>query len=609
MTSTGTSTCSFVFSRAQSGLATAIALVCALGGAMQPARAADITVQPAAGNGFVIKDTAGSNERLRVQESGAISLPGVPAAPSQPQGLCMGASGQLGPCSGGTGGSYTAGTGLTLSGTTFSVAPTYRLPQSCAVNQIPQWNGTAWGCASMSSVTMPVGATNQTLRYDASNTLMANDLLRAFADGSLVASGTLDTGSIPATGPGARLMWYPAKAAFRVGYLTGMQWDDASIGKYSLATGVNTTASGQVSTALGSHTTASGDTSTAMGGGAAAIGDYSTAMGIGTQASGRASVAMGAQTTASADSSFAMGFATEANGIGATALGENSIANGIGSTAMGQSTTAGGVASTAMGFGTIADGDFSTAMGYNVTTNHHVGSFIYGDRAHASVRSNNADNQFSVIANGGVYFESKGTSGLFIDVPEFHFLTNGGYIASNNIGTAGVQLVSGAGSWTTLSDRNAKTAIEPVDARQILKKVAALPLNTWQYKTQDAKYRHMGPMAQDFYAAFQLGESDKGIDTVDADGVALAAIQGVSALLTEKDEQIAALREEKNREISALRAEKDREITALNAELVMQKTRVAALESLAGDLTDIKAQLVALRNSSLSRTAVALREP
>jgi hypothetical protein len=119
----------------------------------------------------------------------------------------------------------------------------------------------------------------------------------------------------------------------------------------------------------------------------------------------------------------------------------------------------------------------------------------------------------------------------------------------------------------------------------------------------------MGPMAQDFYAAFQLGESDKGIDTVDADGVALAAIQGVNALLTEKDGQIAALREEKNREISALRAEKDREITSLNAELAAQKTRVTELESLAGDLADVKAQLVALRNSSLSRTAMALREP
>ena len=174
---------------------------------------------------------------------------------------------------------------------------------------------------------------------------------------------------------------------------------------------------------------------------------------------------------------------------------------------------------------------------------------------------------------------------------------------------SGAVLASGSSTWSVLSDRNAKTAIESVDGREVLKKVAAMPLNTWQYKTQDPKFRHMGPMAQDFYAAFQLGESDTRIDTVDTDGVALAAIQGLNTLLIEKDEQIAALREEKNREVSALRTEKDREIGVLNAKLAAQTTHVAALESLAGDLADMKVQLAALRGSVLAPTAVALREP
>jgi len=155
-------------------------------------------------------------------------------------------------------------------------------------------------------------------------------------------------------------------------------------------------------------------------------------------------------------------------------------------------------------------------------------------------------------------------------------------------------LSPGNGSWTNLSDRNAKTAIKSVDSREVLKKVAAMPLNTWQYKSQESKYRHMGPMAQDFYAAFELGESDKGIDTVDADGVALAAIQGLNALLAEKDARIVAL---------------EAEVAAQKQDLAEQKVRVAALSSLASDLADVKAEMAALRRSSPSMVTVALKQP
>jgi len=552
---------------------------------MHSVRAADITVQPAAGSGFVIKDTAGSSERLRVQESGLISLPSVPGAPTQSQGLCMSAGGQLGPCSGGTGGSYTAATGLTLSGTTFSVAPTYRLPQGCTANQIAQWDGAAWNCGSVSGASLPAGTVNQTLRYDASNALAANNLLQAFADGGLVAGGTYATGSIPATGAGARLMWYPANAAFRVGSVDGSQWDDINIGSFSIATGYNTVASGAHSTAMGKDTTASGIASTATGYSTLATNNYATSMGRSTLANAESATAMGLSTIASGQSSTAMGQQTVAGGLASTAMGSATIASGDYSTAMGSNTAASGNSSVAMGNNTTADGNYSVAVGRNVSSGGHVGSFIYGDAFTRATISNSAHNQFMVVASGGITMMTSPT------------------------GTTGAVLAPGSGSWAVLSDRDAKTAVQSVDAREVLKKVAALPLNTWQYKAQDVKYRHMGPMAQDFYAAFQLGESDKGIDTVDADGVALAAIQGVNALLTEKDGQIAALREEENREISALRAEKDREITSLNAELAAQKTRVTELESLAGDLADVKAQLVALRNSSLSRTAMALREP
>ena len=127
-----------------------------------------------------------------------------------------------------------------------------------------------------------------------------------------------------------------------------------------------------------------------------------------------------------------------------------------------------------------------------------------------------------------------------------------------------------------------------------------MPLNTWQYKAQESKYRHMGPMAQDFYAAFRLGESDTGIDTVDADGVAFAAIQGLNSLLGEKDGEISSLRAE----LATQRAE----LTAQKNEVTAQKSHVAALESLASQLADVKSELAAMRRSSATMS-VALKQP
>ena len=68
-----------------------------------------------------------------------------------------------------------------------------------------------------------------------------------------------------------------------------------------------------------------------------------------------------------------------------------------------------------------------------------------------------------------------------------------------------------------------------------------MPITTWNYKEQSDSIRHMGPMAQDFYAALGLGLGDKTIDTIDPDGVGLAAIQGLHALVEEKDARISEL--------------------------------------------------------------------
>ena len=83
-----------------------------------------------------------------------------------------------------------------------------------------------------------------------------------------------------------------------------------------------------------------------------------------------------------------------------------------------------------------------------------------------------------------------------------------------------------AGVLTEGSDVNTKQDIEPVNGQNILEKLTNLEISEWSYKDAPAD-RHVGPMAQDFYAAFGLGNTDKGIATLDSSGVALAAIKAL----------------------------------------------------------------------------------
>ena len=106
--------------------------------------------------------------------------------------------------------------------------------------------------------------------------------------------------------------------------------------------------------------------------------------------------------------------------------------------------------------------------------------------------------------------------------------------------TAGGLTVNG--TFVSASDRNAKENFAPVDAKEILAKVTSLPLTRWNYK-QDTATPHLGPMAQDFYAAFAVGPDDKHITAVDADGVALAAIQGLNQKLEEQRAENAELKQ------------------------------------------------------------------
>jgi hypothetical protein len=95
-----------------------------------------------------------------------------------------------------------------------------------------------------------------------------------------------------------------------------------------------------------------------------------------------------------------------------------------------------------------------------------------------------------------------------------------------------------------LSDRNAKRDIAPVDPQAVLEGVARLPVATWSYKTDDPSVRHMGPMAQDLYAEFGLGSTDKAYSPVDANGLSFAAIQALFRRVQEQQERLDRLERE-----------------------------------------------------------------
>lgn len=324
---------------------------------------------------------------------------------------------------------------------------------------------------------------------DGSNT----NLLQVRDDGGFVVAGTANSGSAPAAGPGVRLMWYPRRSAFRAGRVDGTQWDDANVGFESAALGFNTRATGVGAVALGNGSIASGDQSFAAGLISLASGTYAVATGYQTQATGGVATAMGAQTLAS--------------GKWSTALGAGSIASGEAALAAGRSTTAAGINSVALGSGVTAQGN---------------GSFIFGDQS-TGFNVAAADNTFMVRAFGGL-----------------------GFNTGVNIGC---DLPAGSGAWSCTSSRLAKEAFEEVDGEEILTRLAGMPIERWRYIGNAAS--HIGPFAEDFHAAFGLGESSTKIATVDADGIALRAVQALeqrTSLLREENEAMRA-------ELATLRAQ------------------------------------------------------
>jgi hypothetical protein len=108
-------------------------------------------------------------------------------------------------------------------------------------------------------------------------------------------------------------------------------------------------------------------------------------------------------------------------------------------------------------------------------------------------------------------------------------------------GGTGACSYNGGAGWNCTSDRGAKENFRAVEPTLVLEQLAAMPVSTWSMKGDEAQTPHLGPTAQDFYAAFNLGDSDITINSADAQGVALAAIQGLYQLVQEQEKRIAEL--------------------------------------------------------------------
>jgi hypothetical protein len=189
--------------------------------------------------------------------------------------------------------------------------------------------------------------------------------------------------------------------------------------------------------------------------------------------------------------------------------------------------------------GTLAD----VRLSANIPLLNGTNVFSGTNRFAGVMQATNSNNQF----NGTYTGNGAGLTNLATVSTTNFALLNGTNVFTGTNSFSGNVIIGGEITSTAVnitSDRNAKEAFTPVNAREVLDKVSRLPITEWQYKTQ-AGARHLGPMAQDFHAAFDLGRDDRHITTVDEDGVALAAIQGLNEKLEaqarDKDQRIQQL--------------------------------------------------------------------
>lgn len=309
-------------------------------------------------------------------------------------------------------------------------------------------------------------------------------------DGSLLASGQFGAGGVPASGPGARMMWYPGKIAFRAGYVGGSDWDEENIGMGSWAGGVWSKAQGDFSFALGYGTSAENHFSFSVGSYNRVNGMYGLAFGYNEACSGYHCLALGTFNRVLGDESVAIGADNVTGGMGSFALG-----NG---------------ASTCKVDPVYISGGYWDCPSASRVSN----AFVWAD-------SGPNWGATSVIAQADREFRARATGGFRLRTSD----------AANNAvgvdGNVGCDLDNGSSVWTCASSRSLKENFTSVNGEDILGRLRKMPMTTWSFINESGAPLHLGPVAEDFYEAFKLGKSDKSIGVQDLAGVSLAATKAL----------------------------------------------------------------------------------
>ncbi len=355
-------------------------------------------------------------------------------------------------------------------------------------------------------------------------------------NGGYVDQGNINQGESAAIVGGVRnLIQSNADYAFiGAGYENAASGESATVGG-----GSGNTASGNSATVVGGNGNTASGTGSFVGGGG---NDGYTAYGNASEGNAAAIVGgLGNVIQSSAWYSFIGGglenkiqdFAAEAfigGGYQNTNAGEWAVVGGgSGNAAINEYTALlGGLENVASGsLATVGGGSYNTASGNGATVPGGYGNSASGRNSFAAGSNAHATNDGAFVWSDGSAQTSDSNTNQFVA------RASGGFVFYTSATNTGVILPPGSGSWSTMSDRNAKEDFAAINPRAVLARVASLPLTTWSYKTEQG-VRHIGPMAQDFYVTFKVGEDNKHIADVDEGGVALAAIQGLNNKMEEQ---------------------------------------------------------------------------
>ena len=313
----------------------------------------------------------------------------------------------------------------------------------------------------------------------------------------------------------------------------------------STALGKNATADGGFSTALGRFADAESVGATALGAAATATGAEATAVGRLAIAAGGSSIAVGKDASTDAASNDAIALGTDAkvtSAEGGIAIGGDADDDGEGATA----TASGAIA---IGADVVANKANTMSIGVPVEVRRNDGTTQV--KVNEKSAGNNVRTLFNLICDTctpGFRFNQLLPSN---NTWNFRMLQSGAFSVDDPASPSkeaefrfgGVLKI--AGNLIEGSSRESKKNIEPVDPATILDQLANLPIHHWSYNHHPDHVRHIGPMAEDFYRVFSLGETDKGISGIDTAGIALAAIKALKQeneqLRADKDLQIAML--------------------------------------------------------------------